>query len=87
MVVDGSGGGRTQYGTRSVMSSLLLTVSGARLDDHGDARRWRLSRLRWLDSTAGAEPAVPHPFTSVASTSATAWAASCPCRGWTSVTA
>ena len=51
---------------RAVRSHLLLEVRGARLADRGDSRAWRLSRLRWLDSTAGAEPAVPHPFTPVA---------------------
>ena len=42
-----------------------LTVQGAVLDDHGDHDAWRLSRLRWLDSTIGfdddkvTEPYVP----------------------------
>ena len=30
-----------------------LTVAGAVLEDHGDHDAWRLSRLRWLDSTIG----------------------------------
>jgi len=30
-----------------------LDVVGAPLDDHGDGDSWRLSRLRWLDSTLG----------------------------------
>ena len=58
------------YGTRSVRFDLRLSVRGARLEDKGDSRRWRLSRLRWLDSTRGAEPAVPYPFTPVVAMSA-----------------
>ncbi len=32
---------------------LTLDVDGQRLEDHGDGQPWRLSRLRWLDSTLG----------------------------------
>lgn len=40
-----------------------LTVAGAVLDDHGDADSWRLSRLRWLDSTIGLDDnVVTQPF-------------------------
>jgi hypothetical protein len=37
--------------------------------DAGDSRRWRLSRLRWLDSTAGSTPALPKPFVPVSAVS------------------
>ena len=52
---------------RTVSTRLRLTMSGPPVGDSGDSRRWRLSRLRWLDSTAGATRALPHPFTPVAS--------------------
>ena len=44
---------------------MRLVVSGPPLADQGDSRSWRLSRLRWLDSTLGTSPAVPYPFTPV----------------------
>jgi len=34
---------------------LVLTVRPTELADHGDGDLWRLSRLRWLDSTLGSE--------------------------------
>jgi len=34
---------------------LELAVEGKALDDCGDSENWRLSRLRWLDSTLGLE--------------------------------
>jgi hypothetical protein len=40
-----------------------LTVSGEVLEDCGDSDNWRLSRLRWLDSTLGLEDEVVPPFT------------------------
>ncbi len=43
-----------------------LTVGGAPLDDHGDGDSWRLSRLRWLDSTIGLDDnSVTAPYTPV----------------------
>ena len=40
-----------------------LAVAGAVLDDHGDRDSWRLSRLRWLDSTLGLDDnVVTQPF-------------------------
>jgi hypothetical protein len=33
--------------------NLEIAVAGAVLEDHGDRDSWRLSRLRWLDSTIG----------------------------------
>jgi hypothetical protein len=43
--------------------NLKLSVAGAALDDHGDRDSWRLSRLRWLDSSIGLnEDVVTQPF-------------------------
>ena len=44
-----------------------ITVStSSPLYDHGDADVWRLSRLRWLDSTIGSDNSkVPQPYTPV----------------------
>ena len=40
-----------------------LTVEGDVLKDHGDSDSWRLSRLRWLDSTIGMDDdTVTHPY-------------------------
>ena len=41
---------------------LRLEIAGVPLDDQGDAQRWRLSRLRWLDSTLGHGAVPPAPF-------------------------
>lgn len=42
---------------------LELEVAGEPLRDHGDGDSWRLSRLRWLDSTIGLdEDTVTQPF-------------------------
>ena len=49
----------------SEVMNVRLVVSGPPLADQGDSRSWRLSRLRWLDSTLGTSPAVPYPFTPV----------------------
>ncbi len=46
----------------TVASSLSLRLAGARVDDLGDAQRWRLSRLRWLDSSLGHTQLPPAPF-------------------------
>ena len=46
---------------------LHLTVTGAVLEDHGDKDSWRLSRLRWLDSTIGLDDnLVTQPFIPIA---------------------
>ena len=43
--------------------NVKLTVAGTVLDDHGDRDSWRLSRLRWLDSTIGLDDnVVTQPF-------------------------
>ncbi|MFA6291247.1 MAG: glycoside hydrolase domain-containing protein, partial [Victivallales bacterium] len=42
-----------------------LHIAGAPVDDHGDREAGNLSRLRWLDSTAGSEPGVTSPFSQV----------------------
>ena len=44
---------------------LRLHVSGPVLNDCGDSEAWRLSRLRWLDSTRGLEQTLVPPFTPV----------------------
>ena len=47
--------------------NVKLTVAGAVLDDHGDRDSWRLSRLRWLDSTIGLDDnVVTQPFVPIA---------------------
>jgi len=45
---------------------LVLKIAAAALEDRGDAELWRLSRLRWLDSTAGLEEQVTAPYTPLA---------------------
>jgi hypothetical protein len=43
--------------------SLKMEVAGPPVEDHGDLDSWRLSRLRWLDSTIGLDDnAVVAPF-------------------------
>ncbi|MCX6365570.1 MAG: DUF6067 family protein [Armatimonadetes bacterium] len=49
-------------GAERVPVEVVLTVTGKPLDDHGDSVAANLSRLRWLDSTAGSEPTVTKPF-------------------------
>ncbi len=44
---------------------LRVTITGAPLKDAGDSESWRLSRLRWLDSTIGLEEKVVPPYTHV----------------------
>ena len=44
---------------------LELQVSGAVLADAGDSELWRLSRLRWLDSTIGIDDQVVAPYTAL----------------------
>ncbi|MEI6501478.1 MAG: glycoside hydrolase domain-containing protein [Armatimonadota bacterium] len=42
---------------------LRLTVSPEVIADHGDNDLWRMSRLRWLDSTIGLDEEVAAPYT------------------------
>jgi len=42
---------------------LVLQVAGEVLADRGDGDLWRLSRLRWLDSTIGLDETVTAPYT------------------------
>jgi len=45
---------------------VTLKVEGPALDDHGDRDSWRLSRLRWLDSTIGLDDnVVTQPYTAI----------------------
>jgi len=50
-------------GLEETAVTVELTVSGEVLEDCGDSDNWRLSRLRWLDSTLGLEDEVVPPFT------------------------
>lgn len=43
--------------------SVVLKVAAEALADRGDSQLWRLSRLRWLDSTVGLEDEVTAPYT------------------------
>lgn len=52
-------------GLEETVLQIQITVSGERLDDSGDSDGWRLSRLRWLDSTIGLEETVVPPYTPV----------------------
>ncbi len=53
----------TAAGAKPVAVQLQLTVSGDPLDDCGDSQSWRLSRLRWLDSTiAQSDEVLVKPF-------------------------
>jgi hypothetical protein len=49
-------------GAERVPVEVVLNVTGKPLSDHGDSVAANLSRLRWLDSTAGAEQTVTKPF-------------------------
>lgn len=44
---------------------IALDVAGPVIPRRGDDDPWRLSRLRWLDSTLGTEPTLVPPFTPV----------------------
>ena len=44
---------------------IVLDVAGPVIPRHGDDDPWRLSRLRWLDSTLGTEPTLVPPFTPI----------------------
>lgn len=52
-------------GLEETVVSVRLKVSGEVLEDAGDSDDWRLSRLRWLDSTLGLEETVVPPYTPV----------------------
>ena len=49
----------------AVPISITLRVDGTPVTDSGDAEAKNLSRLRWLDSTAGSEATLTQPFTAV----------------------
>ena len=53
----------TPKGQEPSKVALSLDVSAEVLEDRGDSELWRLSRLRWLDSTAGLEDDVTAPYT------------------------
>jgi len=42
---------------------LRLQISGPVLEDHGDSELWRMSRLRWLNSTLGLDDEIVPPLT------------------------
>jgi hypothetical protein len=54
-------------GVKAATVGVSITVSpGDPLYDHGDSDTWRMSRLRWLDSTIGSDDAdVPWPYTRI----------------------
>lgn len=52
-------------GLPEVAVKLRLNVSGPVLADAGDRDLWRLSRLRWLDSTLGIDDDVTPPYTAL----------------------
>jgi len=58
-------------GQQALPLRLSLTVTPAVLADRGDAELWRMSRLRWLDSTVGTEDEVTRPYTPVTVTGTT----------------
>lgn len=60
--------GTVRVGAEGVASqpvALTLTILPQVRDDRGDADLWRMSRLRWLDSTIGLEEEVTAPYTPV----------------------
>ena len=53
----------TAPGTKPVTVDVQINVAGTVLEDFGDGQSWRLSRLRWLDSTiAQSDDEVVRPF-------------------------
>ena len=48
-----SGTWTLRVGDHSVAIPVAIEVSGPMVPEHGDLDSWRLSRLRWLDSTLG----------------------------------
>ena len=43
--------------------AVSLAIEDAVLKDRGDSELWRMSRIRWLDSTAGLDDTVTAPYT------------------------
>ena len=52
-------------GTAAVSVPLTLRVSPSVIPAHGDDEPWRLSRLRWLDSTMAVDDELVKPYTPV----------------------
>lgn len=52
-------------GTTPIPVQLTIEVRGTAVPEGGATDAWRLARLRWLDSTIGSEPQVPHGFSPV----------------------
>lgn len=53
----------TAAGSGSQQLDVTLEVSGEQVSDNGDTHAWRLSRLRWLNSTLGLDDnSVPAPY-------------------------
>ncbi|MCX7598251.1 MAG: DUF6067 family protein, partial [Armatimonadetes bacterium] len=50
-------------GAEATDVKLRINVSGPVLEDHGDSELWRMSRLRWLNSTLGIDDEVVPPLT------------------------
>lgn len=50
-------------GARQSLIKLSLKVTDQVLDDAGDSDLWRMSRLRWLNSTIGIDDTVTAPYT------------------------
>lgn len=50
-------------GMEETRIKLVIKVNGKPLSDYGDSELWRLSRLRWLDSTLGLSDEPIPPFT------------------------
>ena len=58
--------GRVKIGPRGgpfQVVALSLTIEDTVLKDRGDCDLWRMSRLRWLNSTAGLDDTVTAPYT------------------------
>lgn len=56
----------TSRGKPSQRVAVSLTVENAELKDRGDSELWRMSRIRWLDSTIGLDDTVTAPYTPLA---------------------
>ena len=55
----------TAAGGLTVSGPVRLTVADSSIAEHGDDEPWRLSRLRWLNSTLGLDSTVVPPYTPV----------------------
>ena len=55
----------TAAGGLTVTIPVILTVKDSAITDHGDDEPWRLSRLRWLNSTLALDSTVVPPYTPV----------------------